>query len=257
MIGDEHAGGRDLHVGEPEPAYWAVIPPGVRYDKNLSAQAKLLYVELTALTKVRGYAWASNRYLAERFDVHTDSITRWLKELNEAGHIAIEIDRKGGNRRKIILAETLPANLRLATRKNTDTYPQKYGGLLNKYKRTNKSEKKRWQLPADLSRLEADWQDWLKYKRERRQPMTQSTFDRQVAKLRRLGVERGAAAIQASIENSWTGLFEQKAKRQGRALLPEEARKQSRADQRYERDMMELEEWRKAGKPAIWKGKKV
>lgn len=42
-------------MGTERPAYWAVIPASVRYDRELPPNAKLLYGEVTALSDKLGY----------------------------------------------------------------------------------------------------------------------------------------------------------------------------------------------------------
>jgi biotin operon repressor len=73
------------------PSFFSIIPGIVRYDKSLNPYARLLYSELTALTKKEGYAWASNKYLADLYQVERSSISHWIKQLQDAGYIRIEL----------------------------------------------------------------------------------------------------------------------------------------------------------------------
>jgi biotin operon repressor len=74
-----------------DPSFFAIIPATVRYDKSLNPYARLLYGELTALSKKEGYAWASNKYLADLYQVDRSSISHWIKQLQDKGYIKIEL----------------------------------------------------------------------------------------------------------------------------------------------------------------------
>lgn len=69
------------------PSFDAVIPAYIRYDSNLSNNAKLLYGELRALTNAYGFCWASNEYFAALYQVDVRTIKRWLQNLEECGYI--------------------------------------------------------------------------------------------------------------------------------------------------------------------------
>lgn len=71
------------------PNYYAIIPANVRYDKTLRPNAKLLYGEITALSNAEGYCWATNSYFANLYDVDSNTISKWISQLNNKGYITI------------------------------------------------------------------------------------------------------------------------------------------------------------------------
>jgi len=75
-----------LHRG-----YYAVIPATIRYDKNITPNAKLLYAEITALCNEKGYCWASNAYFAELYGVSKTSISNWISSLQKNGYISVDM----------------------------------------------------------------------------------------------------------------------------------------------------------------------
>ena len=81
-------------MAELQRAYYAIIPATVRYDKDLTANAKLLYGEITALCNERGYCWATNSYFAELYGVSKSSITKWISQLNKKGYINVILKPK-------------------------------------------------------------------------------------------------------------------------------------------------------------------
>lgn len=76
--------------------YYAIIPADVRYDKELSPNAKLLYGEITALCNEKGYCWAGNGYFGELYGKDKSTISRWIKQLEEKGYITREVVYKEG-----------------------------------------------------------------------------------------------------------------------------------------------------------------
>ena len=76
---------------ENKKSYYAIIPADVRYNKNLTANAKLLYGEITALCNKEGYCWASNSYFAKLYEVSNQSISSWISALRSNNHIKITL----------------------------------------------------------------------------------------------------------------------------------------------------------------------
>jgi conserved domain protein len=88
------------------PNYYAILPANVRYDKRLSANAKLLYCEITALANAKGYCYASNNYFSELFSVDTRSVQRWILNLKDYGYITINFENNKDLRtRKIFIVK--------------------------------------------------------------------------------------------------------------------------------------------------------
>jgi len=85
---------------ENQISYYAIIPATVRYDKELKANEKLLYGEITALSNRNGYCYAKNRYFANLYDVSIETVSRWLSHLQNLGYIEIEIQRN--NNKEVI-----------------------------------------------------------------------------------------------------------------------------------------------------------
>lgn len=69
-----------------DAGYYGILPAEVRYDKELPANAKLLFVEITALCRKQGYCWATNAYFAELLGAAERTVTRWVKILCDKGY---------------------------------------------------------------------------------------------------------------------------------------------------------------------------
>lgn len=96
-----------------EPSYYAIIPATVRYDQGLKANEKLMYGEITAMSNLKGYCWAENRYFAELYGVHKKTVSGWITNLSDRGYIRIELEYSNNSkqvkRRKIFIMDT-PGN---------------------------------------------------------------------------------------------------------------------------------------------------
>ena len=72
------------------PNYYAIIPAEVRYSA-IKPSAKLLYGEITCLSNLKGYCYATNNYFAQLYNVSKNTISLWIKSLKDAGFITIEM----------------------------------------------------------------------------------------------------------------------------------------------------------------------
>ena len=74
-----------------KPNYYSILPAEVRYNNNLTANEKLLYSEITALTGKTGECWASNEYFATLYNVTIRSIQRMISDLKKEQLIDIQL----------------------------------------------------------------------------------------------------------------------------------------------------------------------
>lgn len=137
------------------PSYYAIIPAGVRYDKQLPQGAKLLYSEITALSNKNGCCWAGDQYFMELYKVSQATIQRWLTSLKKNGYIDRTVKYKDGSKeieKRYIRINAYPIL------KNENTYTQKceYPILKNEQENTtsiNKNIRASSTLESDFEKL--------------------------------------------------------------------------------------------------------
>lgn len=78
-----------------QPNYYSIIPANVRYDKELKANEKLLFSEITALANKQGYCHAWNSYFADLYGVSKTTISNWINHLKERGYLKIVTIKDG------------------------------------------------------------------------------------------------------------------------------------------------------------------
>lgn len=67
------------------PSQFSVIPTRLLKRTDISQNAKLLYCELLALSKMNGYCFATNKYLAAGIGIASRTVPSLLNELASAG----------------------------------------------------------------------------------------------------------------------------------------------------------------------------
>lgn len=122
------------------PGYIAVIPPDVRYDKDLKPNEKLLYGEISALATLQGYCWAKNSYFADLYEVTIETVSRWISHLAEKGYIKTKIfyceDGKTIRERRISIKRVLASDIDDEDDEESDDEPidEKIKGIDKKIK---------------------------------------------------------------------------------------------------------------------------
>lgn len=81
-----------------EQAYYSVVPSHILTNPDLSAQAKLLYAEISAATPVNGYCSVPSKRFAQILSTSTDSIKRYIRELTAINALHIEMEYVAGKR---------------------------------------------------------------------------------------------------------------------------------------------------------------
>lgn len=74
-----------------ELSWYIVVTADVRRDKRLTANAKFLYGDIAALSRQKGYCYASNAYFASLNDCSEQSVINWLNQLVKCGYIIREL----------------------------------------------------------------------------------------------------------------------------------------------------------------------
>lgn len=105
------------------PSYYSVIPAKVRYDKELKANEKLLYGEISALSNKNGYCNAKNNYFADLYDVNKKTVSSWITHLKDKGYIEVELvyeDKIIIERRIYIETRRISAKVGVPAEENTE-----------------------------------------------------------------------------------------------------------------------------------------
>lgn len=152
-----------------ESNYYAIIPATVRYDKNLTANAKLLYAEITSLTHKTGYCYATNEYFAELYGVNQNTVREWMSQLEKAGYINREIVYKENTKevaeRRIRIFSLPPLNFQPTPPLNFKGDNNKDMNIKLEEKETYKEKFEEWWSVFPKQRAGSKQKTYLKYKK--------------------------------------------------------------------------------------------
>lgn len=103
----------------------AILPAKVRYDNILSDGAKMLYAEVMTLTTKSKCCWATNSYFSKAFDKSRGTVSRYISELDTAGHVRITFFIQNGKTKRRIypLTKSLSKKIKKQNDAPSATYP--------------------------------------------------------------------------------------------------------------------------------------
>jgi len=87
---------------------WAIIPPWILADRNLSANEKLIAGRIWGLSSARGYCWASNAHLGVIMGLSPKTISKIITSLNTNGYVRVEVIRN--EKYEIVQRRAYPLN---------------------------------------------------------------------------------------------------------------------------------------------------
>lgn len=74
-----------------QASYFGILPAEVRYNKEITDFAKILYTEFMALSNRDGFCFATNKYFADLYGKDADTISRAVTQLRRCGFIRVDI----------------------------------------------------------------------------------------------------------------------------------------------------------------------
>lgn len=82
-----------------KPTGFAIIPAYIRYDNEINDSEKIMYAEITALSRLYGYCFATNKHFSRLYNCHVNTISRRIKALEKHGYIKVKIGRDDKTKR--------------------------------------------------------------------------------------------------------------------------------------------------------------
>lgn len=111
-----------------QPSYYSILTANVRYDKELKANEKLLFSEITALSNRNGYCHATNKYFAQLYDKNSSTISDWINHLKQRGYLKVVMVKDGKQikeRRLFPISNPIRENPNTPSKKTVEGYSEK------------------------------------------------------------------------------------------------------------------------------------
>lgn len=198
----------DFHTGQAFPAMETLAIDAGIANIHRARQAMKMMEERGILKEVTGSAGRVSK----------------VRELQCPNHAPVKIKRPTSNRYTSCTGthgvrddSVAPTGTLLTINRDDSVAPTGTHGVPRTYQNRSKNNSKNksaadaGEFPDTLKTspdfLKA-WSEWERYKRQKRQTITPLTRKRQLAQCEQWGPTRATQAIEASIQNGWTGLFE-------------------------------------------------
>lgn len=209
------------------PSYYSILTADVRYDKELKANEKLLYSEITALADRYGYCWASNQYFSELYGVSVRSVSEWVSHLAEKEYIRVEIDNtdRSNSKRKIFigyrrkLLEGIEENFHTGIEEN-------FQQIIQEENNTRSNNLK------ESDGLQSALKEFKEMRKSIKKPLTNNAMNRLIKKLDEMAKsdEEKIAILNQSIDHCWQDIYELKNKPTIKPAITEEEEKEDIKD---------------------------
>lgn len=115
-------------MNNEQPNYYSILTANVRYDRELKANEKLLFSEITALANKNGYCTATNNYFANLYGKSKTTISNWINHLKERGYLKVYLEKDGSQiigRKLYPVAEPVKEKNNTPIKENNNTYSRK------------------------------------------------------------------------------------------------------------------------------------
>ena len=203
-------------MDENKKSYYAIIPANVRYDTYLTANAKLLYGEITALCNEKGYCWATNDYFANLYNVSKKSISTWISQLINKNYIFSKIIYKENSKEIFyrylqICNDPMEENVNTPMEENVKENNTNINNTIN-----TKERKKEINYDSIISEfnfseeVKTEIHEFIKMRKMKKKPLTDRALKIQLNKLIKLSnnEEEQIKIIDKSIVSCWDEFYE-------------------------------------------------
>lgn len=203
-------------MDENKKSYYAIIPANVRYDTDLTANAKLLYGEITALCNEKGYCWATNDYFANLYNVSKKSISTWISQLINKNYIFSKIIYKENSKEIFhrylqICNGPMEENVNTPMEENVKENNTNINNTIN-----IKERKKETNYDSIISEfnfseeVKTEIHEFIKMRKMKKKPLTDRALKIQLNKLIKLSnnEEEQIKIIDKSIVSCWDEFYE-------------------------------------------------